>query len=87
MRVPACLLHVKLKKLACIAWTFDMCMIASEYTRHTSDVRHGLSLGLPPAHVVYRYSKYARSRFYKSLNDQKSEVQTILVFAWVLGHK
>ena len=48
--VPACLLHVKLKNLACIctvACKFDMHTPASEHMQRMSDAHHELALGLP----------------------------------------
>ena len=47
--VSACLLHVKLKKLAStctVACNYGIRTIASEHTQHMSDARHELVLGL-----------------------------------------
>ena len=49
MRVLACLMHVKLQKLACactVARNFGVRTWASEHTRHTRNARHELAFGL-----------------------------------------
>ena len=49
-RVLACLIRVKLQKLACartVARNFGMHMRASEHTQHTRNARHELALRLP----------------------------------------
>ena len=48
--VPAHLLYIRLKNLACtyiVAHNFDMRMIVSEHTRHSNDAHHKFTLGLP----------------------------------------
>ena len=48
--VIACLMHVKLQKLACVhivICNFGMHTQASEHMGHTKDARHELTFGLP----------------------------------------